>query len=1207
MLFNAIGKAVPVRHGLLTQMLLIMRLTAVILLAACLQLSAAGFSQTVTISRKDAPLEKVLADIKKQTGYNLVYANGIFKNASDVTINVKNASVDEALAICFKDQPLSYSIIEKIIVVKLRAVRRETNDLAAFININGYVVNEKAQPVAGASVNVKGTNKGVSTDEKGAFMLMDIDEDATLVITGVSIERLEIKVKDFRNGSNIQVKTKTSILQEVAITATANTGYQTITRDRATGAYDVIGKEVLSRRPVSNLSTALQGVVAGLQARENIDGTSTFLLRGVGTFNTDPSKPLEASQPLVVVDGFAINGFDFNNINPNDVESITILKDASASSIWGSRGANGVIVITTKTPRLGRASIELQAFKRISSMIDLDQIMKQAKSPEHILYEKMAFDSNWMFNPYIGGFQDIRKSMTLAQEQLYAFKKGTISKAQLDAELARLSAIDNRPQVRDLLMQRAILNQVNMSFSAATDKTKTSASILYENNKEGFIKRGYDRLGLNFNNNFNATPFLNVYFGANIQYRKNDYSGIGGGVNGFNISELEALSPYEVLVNPDGSYGVNLNGYNRQELSKLPLDKFPYQDWTYNLLREVRGRERTNEDISARLQAGINVKLLKGLTFEGKAQYEKRRIDVKEYFNEETFEVRNNVNTYVEYNDATKTVGRIFLPKGGILRSSVSDYKSYTLRGQFTYDRTFATKHQVTVIAGSELTDDLLTGTVNPTAYGYFPDRNQVTVPPYGYGSSVDQLRAFTSPTTAVTLPDTDGNDGNAILSWRTNRLVSFFSSAGYTFNRKYSISGSLRSDASNFITKNSDLRWSPLWSVGAMWNATEEPFLRNVSWLDRLNVRLTYGSNGLSNQSVSTETLVDIGTSPNTTTGTITGTISTIGNPLLRWEKTYSTNFGIDFSLLKNKLFGKIDVYDRSGRDIVGNIAIPSVTGSTSARINNATISNRGVELELGTNVPITRSLSYNTSITYAYNKNKITSLYYPALYAYDILEGQYVEGRPVGSVYSYTYLGMTDGVPYVEGPGKSRTPFNDISLHGRGLGLNFLNYHGTRIPPHTLGWINNFKFRNFNLMVVMVGTLGGKFRAPAYNYATNVGSRKTSVDRYVVDVINGNPDLPGFPKLNETEFYLWDRYAPYLQSLVESSSFIECKEINLEYYLPKSLVSKARFDNVKLYAQARNLGLIYNANSRGFHPDWLPGSNRPVANYTFGVNLQL
>jgi TonB-linked SusC/RagA family outer membrane protein len=1179
--------------GLLTpQIVKAMKLTFILLTAAFLQVSAKGFTQNVTLTLKGAPIEKVFREIEKQTGLGFLYTKRMLQDAPKVDIQVKDAAVGDVLKICFKDLPLTFTIIEQTIVVK-PVIKEEDipTEESLAIDVKGRVVNDKGEPVEGVTVTVKGKRNATFTNANGEFSLIGVDRNATLVFSGVNVESYELKVDGKTEFGTISLKTKVTSGAEIVVT-TASTGYQTISKERATGSFDVVGRDMLDKRPVSNISTALQGLVAGLQAKENLDGSMEFLLRGT-------SSLYSSRGPLVVVDGFPINGADFSSMNPNDVESITVLKDAAASSIWGARSANGVIVITTKRPRAGRdrMTVELNAYTRISKMIDLDQVMSQAKSSDFIRYEKLAYERELFFTtPYSAGFANVGKPLTLAEELMFANRYGVISTAQMNKSLDSLGQINNRSQIEDLLMRNAVVNQVSLSLAGSTERAKTYGSILYESKKDGFIKRGYDRYLINFNNQFQATKFLQVTFGANVQYKRTETSGP-------TVGEIQNISPYETLVNPDGNYSVNLNSWNRAEMGLLPLAKFPYPDWNYNLLREIRGRKITTEELNARVQGGINIKIIKGLDFDIKVQYERVKTDNSNFNNEDTWYVRNLVNTYIDYNNTTKVVGISYIPKGGILKPTSSNAENWTIRNQVNFSRTIGSKIAITAIGGTELTRNQGTSTISPWVYGYYPEKNQSATPPYGYGSSVDLFKTFTAVTANATL-----SGGNTTFGWRVNKYVSFYGNASVTYDSKYTFSASARSDASNYITDNPKLRWAPLWSLGGMWHMSQEKFMDNVKFVDRLSLRLTYGKNGNADLSSSTKPLVAVSTSPSTTTGTITATVSDNGNPLLQWETTRSINAAADFSLFKNKLFGKIEYYDKLGENIMGTVLLPAVTGTSSQRFNNSVISNRGIELELGANINITKDIKYNTSLTYAYNWNRINDLYFPSYLAFQLVDSgaAFVQGRPVSPVYSYTYLGMTDSVPYVAGPKGVPYTMNAVQLHNTGLGLDFLNYEGTGIPPHTLGWVNNFNGYGFNVMVLFVGKFGGVFRNPVFNYPTYVGSAKTNVGKAVEEVFAGNPDIPNFPKYREPQFYLWDRYVPYLSGLVESSSFIECKEIDLEYTLPVKIAKSLQMTSLRVFAQVRDVGVIWAANSRGYNPEWLPGTQRPVTAFTFGVNAK-
>ncbi|MDN5288014.1 MAG: SusC/RagA family TonB-linked outer membrane protein [Mucilaginibacter sp.] len=1177
-----------------------LKLTSILLLLLITRVSATSFAQEITLKRNNISLEQLFKEIKKQTGYDFLLSVDNITNKGFINADFKNTPLKDVLDKVLENKSLTYTIENKTILIsaKEKSVLDKLIDYFKEINIKGRVVDYAGQGLVGASIKLQTGNQVTITNVNGEFSLNDVDERDTLVISFLGYRTRKVAVR--ANLGNISLIVANESLKEVMV----STGYQSLLKERAPGSFDQVGQDVLSKRPVSNLSTALQGMVAGMQGKENADGSVSFLIRGNTSLYADRN-------PLVVVDGFPLATSDFSTINPNDIESVTVLKDAAAASIWGARSANGVVVIATKRAKTGGGlTIDANVFTRISALTDLNQLLPTASSANQVKYEKLAFNNNWLLggNQYTGAFPtDLSNSLTLAQELLYANKNGKISTAAMNSGLDSLSKINNHQQISDLLLRRAVLSQYNVSFAASTDRSKSYASLLFEDNKTRYQGSGYNKYAMNFNNEYKIAKFLTFNFGLYLQYKKQEASGA-------TLAELQQLSPYETLLDPNGNYSVNLNGKNRAVLSSLPLSSFPYSDWNYNLLREVRGRDLTSQDYNARIQTGFNIKLAPGLSFDTKLQYERGKTDYDDYYSDDTYYVRNMVNTNLEYNNTTKTVGRVFLPKGGIDQGQALDptnptvlvnavnTASYVFRNQLNFTRDFGTKSSINAIAGMEVSQYRTDTRSNPWEYGYYPDKLQSTVPLYGYGSSVDQFKTVTGANATL-----DG--GATTLGYNLNRYVSYYGNASYTYDRKYTISGSIRSDASNFITSIPSLRWEPLWSVGGLWNIKEESFASQITFIDRLNLRVTYGRNGNVERSTSTNTLLSVSTAPNVNTGTITASISDNGNPTLRWEKTTTTNIGTDFILFKGKLSGKIDVYNKVGTDITGTVALAGATGTTSQKFNNAGITNKGIEVELGTNLKIPGiPVFYSTTFNYAYNKNVINNLYYPALYANQMLNipNAYVQGKPVNPVYSFTYLGTINGVPQVAGPNGVPTTMNSAALYNSGQGKQFLNYEGTATPPHTLGWYNSFRYKDISFSVLFIGKLGGVYRDNTFNYATSyVGSNKTVVNQYVSDVFAGRTDIPPFPNANETQEYLWDRYVPYLSGLVESSSYIECKEMMLDYSLPKSLVDKTKFRNIRVFAQVRDLGIVWAANKHGYDPDWLPGTDRPMTTYTFGVNL--
>ncbi len=1138
----------------------------------------------ISVHIKDKSLAQALAEVKRAAKMAIAYPASEVSRVGRVSVDVDSQALGSVLSHLLRGTGLEYKQLGNSIVIYKASPPLGAGQSAPSLAppVKGTVLDDKGQPLPGATIRVKDSPLGTTTSADGVFLLDKLTPGTVLVISYVGYVSQEVR---YEEGTALQVQLRPDPTQ---LGEAMVTGYQTISQERATGAFDVVDQKLLSRRPVAYLSTALQGLVPGMQGVEDSDGSVSFQIRGTSSLYANKT-------PLLVVDGFPLAETNFSTINPNDVLSVTVLKDAAAASIWGARSGNGVIVITTKRGQAKKGlQVDFNTFTRVGQRFNLGPALLQASSADQVAYERLAWTNNWVFQPYSGGFSDVYKSLTLAQELLQANKVGTLSDANLNAGLSQLSAVDNRQQIQDYLLQHPVLSQYNLNLQSATDRSNMMVSLLYENNKTAFQGSDYKRYQLNFNNTYQATKFLTLTLGSSLNYRAQNRSGA-------TLDELRNLSPYEVLLNADGSYGTNLADWNREQLAQLPLASFPYRDWSYNLLREVRGRQLTTTDLNLRLQGGLNVRLAKGLSFDSKIQYERRQTNSSDYYSDDTYYVRNLANQLVEYTPATKTVGRAFLPKGGILANPDElAQQSYVFRNQLNYDHTFGQRHEVTAIVGTETSQYRTDTQIDAWRYGYNPDRLATSVPQYGYGTSVAPISDFQGYSASI-------QGGSDVLGYNLERYASLYANVAYTYNGRYTLSGSARSDASNFITDNNSLRYAPLWSVGGIWNIRQEAFLQNTGFLDRLSLRLTHGRNGNVERSTSTQTLLSIGTSLDGVTGTYTGAIASYGNPTLRWEKTITTNAGLDFAFFGNKLFGKLDVYDKQGKDIVGRIAVPAATGTTVQRYNNTEISNRGIELELGTNLNVGRTgLRYSATLTYAYNRNRVTNLYYPGLLAYQMLDpnSAFVEGRPIGPVYTYEYAGMTGGIPYVVGPGGAPSTFNSPTLHNTGAGLQFLTYQGTQISPHTAGWYNTIGYKQFSVSVLLLGKLGGVYRNPTFNYSATVGDFKTFVNQYVSDVQAGTPGIPGFAKPNETRLYLWDRYAPYLSSLIESASYIECKEITLDYQLPTRWLPG--LSGAKLYGQVRDLGLVWAANSKRYNPDWLPGTLRPVTTFTLGLNFQ-
>ncbi|MGN6418234.1 MAG: SusC/RagA family TonB-linked outer membrane protein [Pseudobacter sp.] len=1176
--------------------------------------SASGIGQSVTISGKELTYKQIFSAVRKQTGYIVGYDAALLSGNKTFSLTVKALPLTQFLDLILKDQPLKYEIADKTIFIspKPPSISQLQISLSGLLAppVKIRVVDSLGKPVPGISISLKKSRVLGVTDADGVFTA-NVKAGDVLVFSSIGFETQERTISDNSAITVILAHSITS-LEGVSI---VSTGFQTLNRTRATGTIERVGQDVLANRPNTDLSSMLQGVVAGMQGQESANGNVTFTIRGISTLGTTNNQ----RSPLIVIDGFPLMNGDFSAINPNDVESVDVLKDAAASAIWGARSANGVIVITTKKAKGKQGlTIDASAFTRIGNRPDLDQIYTMANAADQVAYEKLAFEKKIYVTAglfYQGGLfpSEFRTTLTAAQQLLFANQYGRLSTADMNAGLDALSKIDNRGQMQEYLMRHPLTQQYNISLSNNTDRSKTYLSLLHEQNKDRFIGNGFKKYDINFANEYKLTKFLTLNFNTFIQYFNQQNSGtILSELNGYPTLFGGGISSYEMFLNPDGSYAKQVAGVDGGTggpdpyiLSQMPLNKFPYSDWSYNLLREVRGRDLQTMNYNARLQGGLTLKLIPGLTFDAKIQYERGKVTTKNYYSDDTYYVRNMVNTNLQYNNTTKTVGNVYLPKGGILQKTDNDFTNYNYRGQLSYLKDIGSMFSVNAILGGEVSQYRTDGIVYPWLYGYNPETLTSVVPPYGYGSSVDVFPAGT--VTGSNLTSLQG--GNTTLSYGLDRYVSYFAASDITYNKKYTLSLNIRGDASNYITTDPKLRWSPFWSVGGNWDVKAEDFMDNVRSIDYLHLRASYGSNGTADKSTSTQALVNMGTSPNVGTGTITATISSFGNPFLHWERTHTVNFGVDFALFKNKLTGSVNVYNKKSTEVTGSRTLPQAYGTSAQKFNNAEILNRGIEIQLGTVLDFAGGFKYATSLNYAYNHNEVTDLYYPNPRNLELVTPglAFIQGRPVNSFYTYDYAGVdANGMPQVYGPKGAKFGFNSQTLliNTDGISNNYMHYAGTTTPPHSLGWRNTFSYRNLSITAQLIGTFGGSFLNPSFNYGSAfVGYGKTAPNRFVSQVLQGDPSVPSL--LADPAITLWPRYSPYLTSYIESSSFIQLKEVFLNYQLPQKLIERARLRNMSLFLQVRDLGLIWSNNTNGYHPDFLPGADRPVISYTFGLKF--
>ncbi len=1153
----------------------------------------------ISLDLSNVSLKDAMKSIEQQTNFKFMYNNSIVNSEKSVSVKCDSEELDNVLNSLFAENGITYKIIDNQIVLAAAkapsAVQGRQNQKDSQMMVRGTVLDgSTGQPLAGVVIVVKDSKVFATTDDAGKYEIACSPKDV-LVYTFLGLKTIEESVNGRRV---IPVSMQPDI---IALDNLVVTGYQTISKERATGSFNTVSVEQLDK-PQTSVEQALIGNVSGLQIIDKgyRDREESIIIRGLTSLGAN-------SAPLIIVDGFAIEG-SLSSLNPNDIANITVLKDAAAASIWGARSANGVIVVTTKGAQKGKVNVELNAFVKFSPKMDLDYANPLASSAETIEYEKFGFSTNF-FNKrsplpdnYSSSIYDMYgdRLYSAAVVAMNENRLGYLSDAELDATLNRLAKSDNRDQIRKYLLSAPVTQQYNLTISGGTEKMDNILTLMYDDNIGQYKGNENQRYTLNYRTNLKLFKWLDFNFGSMVQY---DYAKN----NGVTLAEIQEMSPYDMLLDYNGNYTHVQKDLYLPIIDRYITQKgvqFPYSDWTYNPLREMRGRDITNKSIYGRIQAGLTIKIIQGLTIDSKIQYELMDNKNKALYSEDTYKVRFGVNNSSQWDGNPMTPVQQNVAKGMIISEGGNQMNSWNIRNQINFDRTFAEKHNVSVIAGTEVYDRVYETVTHPEMYGYDDDLLSVTAPPNGINYAYNMYDMFGG----MNYYFTGLNYPSAHRTYSTDRYFSLYANASYTYDNKYTVSGSYRTDASNLISSDPSVRYSPFWSVGLAWQLGKEKFMQKYNWLDRLVVRATYGFNGNVDKSTSVDPLISVwGQDPYSGTGY--GVISNYGNPNLGWEKTGALNIGIDFAVLSNKLYGSIEYYNKQGRDLISTVAIANVYGTDTQEVNAIEMYNKGVEVTLGSQLRKGK-FTWNGNLNVAYNKNKITKLYKDkATLAYRVYGPgsgwEYAEGYDANTLWSFRYGGMQEIGGKMQPVIVDKNGENPRTMTTYNTSFDSSDYivsNGTATPPCVVGFTNTFKYDNWSLSFIVTGYFGHKFRRVAFNYPTMSGG-VGNINKYYSEVKNGHPDFIPIP---EDGFYP-TRMADYvgmLDTSIEDAGNIRFQEINLSYNLPKSAMQKIGLNGIQIYGQLNDIGVI-TFNKYNQDPFYPMGTYKPGIGCTFGAKI--
>lgn len=1204
---NRTGHAMPVsrRHGsrLSTKIMLVMKLTAMLLTIAFMGASAIGVSQSVTLSGRNIPLERTFETIRSQTGYHVFCDRQLLTAALPVNVNAANMPLDQFLNIIFRDQSLQYLIREQTIFVSKKNAAPTADKQTETVNVvlvQGIVTDENGHILYGATIKVKGTERSIINGKDGKFeMALNIGD--VLIVSYVGFETKEVKIS---NSTDLTIALKHATINIDEINVKVSTGYQTISKERATGSYTVITGEELQDVPALNILEKLEGKAPGVRfdIRNN-----TIQIRTVNTYSINTA-------PLIVIDGFPLiapntdqklttlgssqmaNGAVLSALNANDIDQITFLKDAVATSIWGSRGANGVIVIQTKRGKKGAPVINLSStigFSKAPSISDL----KWMSTAQYVDLEREMYDKGFFADAttqsYYNPLQSPNPSEVL--EWLFRVKRGTATQAEADAAIAAISQRNNASQIQKYLLRTAVNQQHNLSISGGGDNNSYFLSGNFSKDQPIFKSNSAQSVTMtgNFTNElFNRRVRLST--GFNYQYSDNIA----------NIAAVEALGlsttslrPYDMLVDDNGQR-IQRNVTLRPEVNDS-LVKLGYLPFTYNAIDELNNSNTKTSLNNIRINTGVNVKLTNWMNLDLSGMYQRNVSNMQTINNIEGYSARTLVNMGTVINPTTrKPVYNI--PYGGTYTLTDGTAWDYNLRALLNVNYTFNTDHQLIALAGTEIRQTY-SKSYNSIRYGFDKDANSF--------ATVNPTTPFM---TMYGWTTTLGNNQSGISESR-NRYLSYFGNAGYTYKSKYNVSGSVRFDDYTLLGLERSKRAKPFWSAGVKWSAMQEDFMQGVPLLDMLDLRMTYGTGGAVPLAGNNVSVISLNTTDPNTQQPV-ATIQRPANQQLGWELTKTVNVGLDLALLNHRLSAGIDVYQKKSNGILATFPFNPTYGWSSLSYNTGSMKSHGFETGITGKIVDKKDWSITSTLNFSYGKTKITDSRYNTTLASTLVTGtSMVNGYPMGAMFVYRSAGLNPETGQTRIYDRNDKIVESTTGLTSAFDINDIKYVGQKTAPYYGGFFNTFRYKGFELGVQMTYYFGHKFLKPSINnypdysgtfYGT-LGRQEDLAKRWRQPGDEANTDVPGLSNIN---FNSITRYR-YSDKLVRSADNIRLQQISLGYNVPTAVLPKSVFKSLNVSGNVRNLGMIWARNKEGYDPEYLNASSNyysmpPVTSYMFNIN---